>query len=106
MIERVERQASSEDAPQGGGAGFGMNAYRAKPVARRDDQLVEQLLTEFLRNRAQTIDDARAAEEKLLTQPTRSAGGVEGTLLAVLDDAAVGHVREQANDLLSTTNEL
>ena len=33
-----------------------MNAYNAKQVARRDDQPVEQLLTEFRRNRAETID--------------------------------------------------
>ena len=82
-----------------------MDAYNAKQVARREDQPVEQLLTEFRRNRAETIDAIRAADDELLLQPTRSAGGVEGTLLDVLEGVAVGHVREHVNDLLSTISE-
>ena len=100
LIERAEQRAAGGDVPQGGGDGFDMDAYNAKQVARRDDQPVEQLLTEFRRNRAETIDAIRAADEELLQQPTRSAGGVEGTLLDVLEGVAVGHVREHVNDLL------
>ncbi len=100
LIERAEQRAGGDDVPQGGGAGFDMDAYNAKQVARRDDQPVEQLLTEFRRNRAETIDAIRAADEDLLKQPTRSAGGVEGTLLDVLEGVAVGHVREHVGDLL------
>ena len=100
LIERAEQRAAGDDVPQGGGAGFDMDAYNARQVARRDDQPVEQLLTEFRRNRAETIDAIRAADEDLLTQPTRSAGGVEGTLLDVLEGVAVGHVREHVDDLL------
>ncbi len=100
LIERAQQRAAGDDVPQGGGAGFDMDAYNAKQVERRDDQPVEQLLTEFRRNRAATIDAIRAADESLLSQPTRSAGGVEGTLLDVLEGVAVGHVREHVNDLL------
>lgn len=100
LIERAEQRARGEDTQQGGGAGFDMDAYNAKQVARRDDQPIEQLLTEFRRNRAETIDAIRAADEELLKQATRSAGGVEGTLLQVLEGVAVGHVREHVDDLL------
>ena len=100
LIERAEQRAAGDDAPQGGGGGFDMDAYNAKQVARREDQPVEQLLTEFRRNRAETIDAIRAADDELLLQPTRSAGGVEGTLLDVLIGVAVGHVREHVSDLL------
>lgn len=100
LIERAEQRAAGDDVPQGGGGGFDMDAYNAKQVARREDQPVEQLLTEFRRNRAETIDAIRAADHELLLQPTRSAGGVEGTLLDVLIGVAVGHVREHVSDLL------
>ena len=100
LIERAEQRAAGADVPQGGGAGFDMDAYNARQVERREDQPVEQLLTEFRRNRAETIDAIRAVDEELLKQPTRSAGGVEGTLLDVLEGVAVGHVREHIDDLL------
>ena len=67
LIERAEQRAGGEEVPQGGGAGFDMDAYNARQVARRDDQPVEQLLTEFRRNRAETIDAIRAVDEELLT---------------------------------------
>lgn len=101
LIERAEQRATGEDVPQGGGDGFDMDAYNARQVARREDQPVAQLLTEFRRNRAETIDAIRAADEELLGQPTRSAGGVEGTLLDVLIGVAVGHVREHVEDMLT-----
>jgi len=100
LIERAQERASGGDAPQGGGVGFDMDAYNARQVERREDQPVEQLLIEFRRNRAATIDAIRAADESLLSQPTRSAGGVEGTLLEVLISVTVGHVREHVDDLL------
>ncbi len=100
LLERAEQRAAGANVPQGGGEGFDMDAYNAKQVARRNDQPVTQLLTEFQRNRAATIDALRATNEDLLNQPTRSAGGVEGTLLEVLEGVAIGHVREHADDLL------
>ena len=100
LIERAEARAGGRDIAQGGGAGFDMDAYNAKQVARRDDLPVEQLMTEFRRNRAATIDAVRGADGELLRQVTRSAGGVEGTLLDVLISVTVGHVREHADDLL------
>ena len=103
LIERAEQRAAGGDVPQGGGAGFDMDAYNARQVARRQDQPVEQLLTEFRRNRAETIDAIRAVDDDLLNQPTRSAGGVEGTLLDVLIGVAIGHVREHVDDLLRGT---
>ena len=100
LIERAEQRTAGDDVPQGDGAGFDMDAYNAKQVARRDDLPVEQLMTEFRRNRAATIDAVRGADEALLAQATRSAGGVEGTLLDVLISVTVGHVRDHADDLL------
>ncbi len=103
LIERAQQRSAGGDVPQGGGDGFDMDGYNARQVARRDDQPVEQLLTEFRRNRAATIDAVRAVDEALLSQPTKSAGGVEGALLEVLAGVAVGHVREHAADLLRET---
>ncbi len=99
LIERVERRSTGDGSTEGGGD-FDMDAYNARQVERRDDQPIEQLLTEFRRNRAETIDAVRAVDAALLEQPIRSAGGVEGTLLDVLESVAVGHVRAHVSDLL------
>ena len=95
----IERAESASQASAGDDS-FDMNAYNAKQVERRADQPVEQLLTEFKRNRAATIDTVRAVDDALLGQPTRSAGGVEGNLLQVLASVSIDHVREHVGDLL------
>lgn len=100
LIERAEQAQQPTAADSSSSGRFDMDAYNHKQVQRRADLPPAQLLTEFQRNRAATIDAVRAAPDALLQQPTRSAGGVEGTLLDVLHSVAVGHVREHLRDLV------
>ncbi len=95
LIERAEAGGSDSSA----GGTFDMDAYNARQVAKRAEVGIEELLEEFGRNRAATIEAVAGAEDALLAQRTRSAGGVEGTLLEVLIGVTVGHVREHLRDL-------
>lgn len=97
LIEQAEAAAGGLDSSDGGT--FDMDAYNERQVAKRAEVSIGDLLEEFARNRAATIDAVAAADAALLKQPTRSAGGVEGTLLEVLIDVTVGHVREHIEDL-------
>ena len=94
----IERAQAAQGAESGGG-GFDMDAYNERQVSKRAGAAVAELLEEFARNRAATIEAARGAPDALLAQRTRSAGGVEGTLLEVLIGVTVGHVREHLGDL-------
>ena len=95
LIERAEAGGSDSSA----GGTFDMDAYNERQVAKRAEAGIEDLLEEFGRNRAATIEAVAAADGALLSQRTRSAGGVEGTLLEVLIGVTVGHVREHIKDL-------
>ena len=95
LIERA--QAGGSDSSAGGT--FDMDAYNERQVSKRAEAGVAELLEEFGRNRAATIEAAAGAEDALLARRTRSAGGVEGTLLEVLIGVTVGHVREHLRDL-------
>ena len=97
LIERAEAATGGVDGSSGGT--FDMDAYNERQVAKRAEAGVRELLEEFGRNRAATIDAIAAADAALLGKPTRSAGGVEGTLLEVLIGVTVGHVREHIADL-------
>ena len=94
----IERAQAAQDAESGGG-GFDMDSYNERQVSKRAGATVAALLEEFGRNRAATIEAAVGASDALLAQRTRSAGGVEGTLLEVLIGVTVGHVREHLGDL-------
>ena len=95
LIERAQAAQGGES----GGGGFDMDAYNERQVSKRAEATVVELLEEFGRNRAATIEAVAAADGALLAQRTRSAGGVEGTLLEVLIGVTVGHVREHLRDL-------
>ena len=97
LIERAEAATGNSDSS--GSGTFDMDAYNERQVAKRAEASVQELLEEFGRNRAATIDAVASADGALLKQPTRSAGGVEGTLLEVLIGVTVGHVREHIADL-------
>ena len=97
LIERAEAAGGSSDSSSGGA--FDMDAYNARQVAKRSEASVGELLEEFGRNRTATIDAVANADAALLDRATRSAGGVEGTLLEVLIGVTVGHVREHMADL-------
>ena len=101
LIDRA-RETSSASA-SGGGGGFDMDAYNRRQVEKRADASVADLLDEFARNRAATIAALRDADDELLAQPTRSAGGVQGTLLEVFASVAVDHVRQHLADLRGET---
>lgn len=99
----IDRAREAPSASTGGGGGFDMDAYNRRQVEKRADASVADLLDEFSSNRAATIAALRDADEELLAQPTRSAGGVEGTLLQVFASVAVDHVRQHLADLRGET---
>ncbi|MEX2246126.1 MAG: DinB family protein [Dehalococcoidia bacterium] len=74
--------------------------YNARQVEKRKDATVAELLDEFRQNRAGTIAAVESATDELLTKPTRSAGGAQGTLADVIDFVAVQHVRVHTRDIL------
>lgn len=94
---RPER-APEPPAPAGGNP---IDDYNARQVARRADKTVKELLLEFKENRAGTIAAVESCDEALLSQPTRSAGGAEGTLAQVLEFVAVRHVEQHTRDMVS-----
>ena len=96
LIERAQAAGGSDSSA---GGTFDMDAYNERQVAKRAEAGIEDLLEEFGRNRAATIEAVAEADGALLSQRTRSAGGVEGTLLEVLIGVTVGHVREHLGDL-------
>ena len=95
----IERAAAAGGSDGSSGGAFDMDAYNARQVAKRAEASVGELLAEFGRNRAATIEAVANADAVLLERATRSAGGVEGTLLEVLIGVTVGHVREHMADL-------
>lgn len=96
LIERARQAAAPSD---GAGGSFDMDAYNQRQVAKRADASTEDLLDEFTRNRAATVDALRRADDDLLARPARSASGVEGTLLSVFASVSVDHVRQHLADL-------
>lgn len=95
---RPER-APEASAPAGGNP---IDDYNARQVARRADKTVKELLQEFKENRAGTIAAVESCDEALLSQPTRSAGGAEGTLAQVLEFVAVRHVEQHTRDIVGS----
>jgi hypothetical protein len=77
----------------------GNDAYNERQVARRGPQSVGELLAEFERNRAATIQALEGVDEELFTRHIRSAGGRIGTLATVFHEVAVLHVLGHARDL-------
>lgn len=100
LIERARQAAAPSD---GAGGSFDMDAYNQRQVAKRADASTDDLLDEFTRNRAATVDALRRADDELLARPARSAGGVEGTLLGVFASVSVDHVRQHLADLRGET---
>ncbi|MGH7279056.1 MAG: DinB family protein [Candidatus Rokuibacteriota bacterium] len=75
------------------------DAYNDRQVAKRAHLSVAELLAEFERNRAATIQAVEAADEALFARPIRSAGGVTGPLATVFYEVAVVHVLGHARDI-------
>jgi hypothetical protein len=79
--------------------------YNARQVAKREGASVAELLDEFEKNRAATIAAVESADEALLSTPTRSAGGAQGTLAAVIEFVAVQHVGVHMRDIAGGNQE-
>jgi hypothetical protein len=77
----------------------GINDYNERQVEKRKDMSVEELITEFEQNRATTIAAFEAADDSLLAQPIKSAGGITGPLADVVSMVAIMHVDQHARDI-------
>lgn len=82
--------------PAGGG---GVDGYNARQVEQRASATIEELIEEFERNRANTIEAVEATDESLFTQPARTAGGASGQLGRVFYNVAVTHVQQHTRDI-------
>jgi len=60
---------------------------------------VAELIDEFETNRAKTIAAFEQADESLLSQPIKSAGGITGQLADVVSMIAIAHVDQHARDI-------
>ncbi len=78
----------------------GIDEYNRRQVEKRAGVPVAELLSEFERNRAQTIAAVSGADEALLAVPIRSAGGVSGPLGNVFQGVAVRHILQHARDIM------
>jgi hypothetical protein len=77
----------------------GNDAYNDRQVAKRAHLSAAELLDEFQKNRATTIQAVEATDEELFTRRIRSAGGVVGSLAEVFYQVAVLHVLGHARDI-------
>lgn len=77
----------------------GNDSYNDRQVAKREHLTVAELLAEFERNRAATIQAVEAADEALFARRIRSAGGVVGPLALVFHQIAVAHVLGHTRDI-------
>jgi len=97
-IARASAPAADEAPPTRTMQG-GNDAYNARQVSRRAHLSVADLLAEFEKNRATTIQAVEAAEEPVFSRRIRSAGGVVGPLASVFYQVAVRHVLGHARDI-------
>lgn len=81
----------------------GNDSYNDRQVAKREHLSVGELLAEFEKNRAATIQAVEAADAELFTRRIRSAGGVVGPLALVFHQIAVAHVLGHARDIAGET---
>jgi hypothetical protein len=77
----------------------GINDYNERQVEKRAQMSVEELITEFEGNREKTIAAFEAADDSLLNQPIKSAGGITGPLADVVSMIAIAHVDQHARDI-------
>ena len=104
----VARAAGTAEADEASAAGAqlparemrgGNDAYNDRQVAKRAPMSIAELLDEFERNRAATIQAVEGADEELLARRIRSAGGRVGPLANVFHDVAVSHVLGHVRDI-------
>jgi hypothetical protein len=98
MAEATRDNGGGRQRPGGDPRG-GMDSYNERQVEQRAGQTIEQLVEEFERNRAATIEAVEAVDDELLAESVRSGGGIEGTLAEVLKSVAIDHVLGHLVDL-------
>ena len=91
------KEASTE--PTSRPARGGINDYNERQVEKRAGMSVAELIDEFEHNRATTIAALEQADDSLLAQPIRSAGGITGPLADVVSMIAIAHVDQHARDI-------
>lgn len=92
-------EATDEEAARPRDTSVTVDDYNRRQVERRDDVPVGELIDEFVRNRARTIEAVAAYPESEFGRRVRSAGGTVGPLADVLWFVAVEHVRGHLADL-------
>ena len=91
--------ATDEEAAQPRDTSVTVDDYNRRQVERREGVSVNDLIDEFVRNRAKTIAAVAAHPEEEFGRRVRSAGGTVGSLADVLWFVAVEHVRGHLADL-------
>jgi len=91
------KEASAEPATRP--ARGGINDYNERQVEKRAQMSVAELIAEFEANRATTIAAFEQADDSLLAQPIKSAGGITGPLADVVSMIAIMHVDQHARDI-------
>src|SRR5262245_35759175 len=113
LIE-LAREPSHPDAPPSAAADResglptremrgGNDAYNERQVSRRAHLSVADLIAEFGKNRAATIEAVETAPGELFSRPIRSAGGRTGPLATVFYEVAVLHVLGHARAIGDST---
>ncbi len=102
MTEAVSDSSGDGERPSGDPRG-GIDGYNERQVAQRADHTLEQLIEEFERNRAATIEAVEGADEGLFARSIRSAGGIEGTLAEVFQNVTIDHVIGHLDDLTGSS---
>jgi uncharacterized damage-inducible protein DinB len=100
LAREAPTTAAPESQPPTRSMRGGNDAYNERQVAKRAHLSAALLLDEFERNRAATIRAVEATEEALFARPVRSAGGITGSLAAVLLRVAVEHMLGHARDIV------
>ncbi len=80
----------------------GIGSYNERQVEKRAQSSVAELLAEFQKNRAATIEAVEQADDALLQVHIRSAGGIPGPLARVIYFVAVVHVAGHVNDIVGS----
>ena len=92
-------EATEEEAAQPRDTSVRVDDYNRRQVEKRENASVDELVEEFVRNRARTIDAVAAYPEEAFGRRVRSAGGTVGPLVDVMWFVAVDHVRGHLADL-------
>ena len=99
QLGRGARGEGSQADPASRPARGGIDDYNARQVEKRAQMSVSELIDEFEKNRATTIAAFEQADDSLLAQRIRSAGGITGPLADVVSMIAIAHVDQHARDI-------